>query len=249
MNYKLYNKLINIFLDVSKLYNVSKDKELFQKYIYSNNINIQNSIYSQIISEKLKDKVELIYNNLISQNVKIITIISKEYPSKLLNIYNPPFVIFGYGNSLSKINSKKVIHIYNDNLSKFGEKVYKYFSYHTKNKLLKIGENITDDIIICYENIFDENYKNNIYKDRIIIPYNDVSLKFELLLGLVDYFLFIEAKYDKITKNIVENILENGREILVVPGNIFNKNHYFSNYLIQEGASVLLNKRDIDKLI
>lgn len=246
-NYKLYKEFIKVFSNVSNIYEVSKDIKLFQSKIYSNHILIPNYIYSKIVSQELKNKTDVIYSNLLKQNISIVTINSNKYPKKLFNTYNPPFVIFEYGKVLSNINDKKIIYLYDENLSKFGKKVYKYFNYYIKDKMLKIGSDDDNDILVRYENILNEKYINTQEKSRIIIAKENSRL--EVILGLSDYLLIIEAMYNSDTKNMVEGVMEQGKEILVVPGNIFSKNHYFSNYLIQEGATVLLNKRDLDKFL
>lgn len=245
MNYDIYEKLIHIFFDVYNIYKISNNKILFQNIIYSNKIFIPRNVFLSLISYELKEKLEDIYINLINQKISIIPIISKEYPKNLLNINNPPLVIFKYGDI--SFNNKKSIYVYNENLSNFGKKVYKYFNYYIKGKLLRIGKDDECDIIISKENILEKNYVNTSTKSRIIIV--DENLKFKLILGIVDYLFLIEAKYNEETKNIVNFIIECGKEVLVVPGNIFNRNHYFSNYLIQEGATVIINKLDFDKFL
>lgn len=245
LNYNLYCNLINIFSDVKELFECSKDKLKFRNIIYLKKIFIPRNIYSKLISNELKEKLDKIYSNLVNQNIKIIPIISKEYPKNLLNSYDPPFAIFTYGDVI--FNNKKIIYVYDENLSKFGKKVYKYFNYYIKNKMIMIGNSKECDILIKNDNIFDENYENNLERASIIIPNN--YIEFKVILGIIDYLLLIEAKYNKDTKDMVCEILESGKEILVVPGNIFNKNHYFSNYLIQEGATVLLNKYDLEKFV
>lgn len=243
IDYQMYKRMITIFGSISEIYRQSQNKELFQRKIYSNDIVISNKIYSQ----ELKNKADIIYTNLLNQDIKIISLDSTLYPKKLLNIYNPPFVILEYGDVISKMRNQKMIYFYENHLSKFGKKVYQYFNYHIKYKMLRIGEKEKSDIFVEKENILDEKYVNRSQDNRIIIPHSKNSL--EMILGLTDYLLIIEARYNQDTKNMVNNIIEQGKEILVVPGNIFNKNHYFSNYLIQEGATVLLNKYDLDKFV
>lgn len=245
MNYEIYEKLIHIFFDVSNIYKISNNKILFQNIIYSNKTFIPKKVFLNLVSYELKENAELIYMNLINQNIKIIPISSNNYPRNLLNINNPPLVIFSYGDIL--LNEKKSIYVYNKNFSNFGKKVYKYFNYYITGKLLKLGNEDECDIMISKENIFNENYINVSTKNRIIIPYDNI--KFKIILGIVDYLFLIEAQYNEETKNIVNFFVESGKEILVVPGNIFNRNHYFTNYLIQEGATVIINKLDFDKFI
>lgn len=245
LNYDVYCNLINIFSDVRKLFEYTKDREKFKNIIHSKKKFIPRNIYLKLISNKLKERLDKIYLNLVNQNIKIIPIISDKYPKNLLNIYNPPLAIFIYGDVI--FNNKKIVYVYDENLSDFGKKVYKYFNYYIKNKMFMIGNTKQCDILIKNDNIFDENYVNRLQESSLLIPNNNIINN--IILGIIDYLLIIEAKYNKDTKDIVSFILENGKEILVVPGNIFNKNHYFSNYLIQEGATVLLNKYDLDKFI
>lgn len=245
MNYEIYEKLIHIFFDVSNIYKISNNKILFQNIICSNKTFIPKKVFLNLVSYELKENAELIYMNLINQNIKIIPISSNNYPRNLLNINNPPLVIFSYGDIL--LNEKKSIYVYNKNFSNFGKKVYKYFNYYITGKLLKLGNEDECDIMISKESIFNENYINVSTKNRIIIPYDNI--KFKIILGIVDYLFLIEAQYNEETKNIVNFFVESGKEILVVPGNIFNRNHYFTNYLIQEGATVIINKLDFDKFI
>ena len=66
------------------------------------------------------------------------------------------------------------------------------------------------------------------------------------MLSISDNLLIIEAKHETNIVNLVDLFLELGKEILVLPGDIWNKNCYFSNFLIKEGANVILNVNDIN---
>ena len=65
----------------------------------------------------------------------------------------------------------------------------------------------------------------------------------------LDYLVIIEAKYEEEVIKLVDMLLQNNKDIYVVPSNIFNKNSYFSNYLIKQGADILLNKQDIKFIV
>ena len=54
---------------------------------------------------------------------------------------------------------------------------------------------------------------------------------------------------DTIEVGTIGKIFEKNKDIYVVPSNIFNKNSYFSNYLIKQGADILLNKQDIKFIV
>ena len=66
------------------------------------------------------------------------------------------------------------------------------------------------------------------------------------VLSISDNLLIIEAKHETDIVNLVDLFLELGKEILVFPGDTWNKNCYFSNFLIKEGANVILNINDIN---
>ena len=67
--------------------------------------------------------------------------------------------------------------------------------------------------------------------------------KFKLML--CDIFIIIEARYEEKIVKTVNYLVENSKDIYVVPSNIFRKNSYFSNYLIKQGADIILNKNDL----
>ena len=71
----------------------------------------------------------------------------------------------------------------------------------------------------------------------------------EIFLKILDCLVIIEAKYEEEAIKLVDTLLQNNKDIYVVPSNIFNKNSYFSNYLIKQGADILLNKQDIKFII
>ena len=66
------------------------------------------------------------------------------------------------------------------------------------------------------------------------------------MLCLCDVLFLIEARYERDIVNLVDNLLNLGKEILVLPGDVWNKNCYFSNFLIREGAGVILNINDLN---
>ena len=58
-----------------------------------------------------------------------------------------------------------------------------------------------------------------------------------------------EADYNKEISIFVDCFLELGKEITIFPNEIFNKNAYFSNYLIKNGANVLTNIYQIQEVL
>ena len=66
------------------------------------------------------------------------------------------------------------------------------------------------------------------------------------MLTIADVILIPEAKYTSYSNTLVSNFLDFGKDILVIPGDIWNKNSFFSNFLIREGANVILNINDLN---
>ena len=62
---------------------------------------------------------------------------------------------------------------------------------------------------------------------------------------MIDILVIVEARYEEKIIKLVDEMAKSAKEVLVVPSTVFNKNSYFSNYLIKQGADVLLNKWDL----
>ncbi|MEG0873416.1 MAG: hypothetical protein RSD14_06040 [Clostridia bacterium] len=106
-------------------------------------------------------------------------------------------------------------------------------------------ENICDFVkYISFQK--DEVLKNiDISKNIFIFDLNTE----EIVPAIIDTLFIAEAAYKKEIFVISQLALEQGKNILVVPGNIYTTTSYFSNYLIKEGANVLLCKYHLDEFL
>ncbi|MEG1142262.1 MAG: hypothetical protein RSE41_07445, partial [Clostridia bacterium] len=86
----------------------SLDKNNLLSVLTNQNIHINYDSFTKLIDQKIKLEAESIYNKRVCY---IINIFSKYYPSNLKNIFNPPIVIFVYGN-IKLLNNKKVLLLY-----------------------------------------------------------------------------------------------------------------------------------------
>lgn len=66
-----------------------------------------------------------------------------------------------------------------------------------------------------------------------------------IISGLSDSVLVVEARKNSGTNITVDFALEQGKDVFVIPGNIYSKTSDGTNYLITEGAIPVLNYKDM----
>lgn len=247
INYILVLRLLKAFNSIENLYNVSNNRYLFRNILVQNNIKISNKFFSDFTNLSLKEKASNIYNNLLRQNVKFINIFSSHYPYELKSIINAPILICYYGDI--NLLSKKKVYIYkSSNIDN-----HKYDSicsevYNLNDVVCINKEKNTETIMFIDIDLFNQNFfiPTNFSPCNLYILYpSNLNYKYELIASMTDYLLILNASYNNIIYNLTSNMLDFGKEILVVPGDIQDKNCYFSNYLLKEGACIILNKEDI----
>lgn len=69
-----------------------------------------------------------------------------------------------------------------------------------------------------------------------------------IISGLSDSILVVEARKNSGTNITVDFALEQGKDVFVIPGNIYSRTSDGTNYLITEGAIPVLSYEDILKM-
>ena len=70
-----------------------------------------------------------------------------------------------------------------------------------------------------------------------------------IISGLSDGVLVTEARKNSGTNITVDFALEQGKDVYVIPGNIYSKTSDGTNFMISEGAMLVTNYKDILKIV
>ncbi len=245
-NYNMLKKILK-FLNISLkgLY-----CQLFNVEMLKQNIKIDISIIQDILNNDIKEKSIMLYKKIKENGLKIVTIEDKEYPKKILDrILDIPFCIL-VDNELSiNLNNKNVYFFYDSYYSKSAIRIINYFAKIVKveNGNIFSEYNFQDKMNI---NIIDfDSYICNVKESaKYIVLYNKNDVA-QFKANIIDILIIIEARYELGIVSLVDSYLELGKDIYVVPSNIFRANGYFSNYLIKQGAQILLNKWDLKYIL
>lgn len=108
-------------------------------------------------------------------------------------------------------------------------------------------------IDICYPRNHIETYMQIIHQGGLISEYAPgtqgragmFAVRNRIISGLADGILVIEAGENSGSLITAETGLDQGKEIFVVPGSILNPSYQGSNLLLQEGACLVTQVRDI----
>ena len=203
---------------------------------------LNNSIVKSFLDKNIKERTIRLYNKIEENKLRIITREEKDFPKRMKNA----FCIITNLNFTKNLNNKNVYIYYANYYSKVAKSITKY-NYEVIKEL--------DYNLFCeYEEIETikidklEKYLNNKNEEKYLFDLNNYIFYIagEIdILSIIDMVIIIEAQYEG---NIVEKVnyfVEKSIPILVFPNSIFNKNSYFSNYLIKQGADIALGKNDI----
>lgn len=231
-----------------------------------------NLIYHALVT---KEVVDYEYLKLLKQGLKskYTTIVSSDYPESLRSIYQPPFVLFYYGD-LNLVNEKIVAMVGMRRASEYGVETAALIStFLAKNNRVVVsgmalgidtyshlgainanGKTIAvlgSGIDYCYpirNSALYEKIKNT---HLLISEYpgmtkprkNYFPARNRIVAGLAKKVVVVEAKRKSGTMITVGFALEQGKEIFCVPARINDNDG--CNYLIAQGANLLLDFNEL----
>ncbi len=268
---KVFHNIENIYKISSNIYlfkdylndnNLNIDQKIFNQLTNSNIKLKSQNIYSNV--QKLNLKVITLNskyypNELLSTvNPKLCIII---YGNTKILADDKPKIYMYYNKNFSS-NGKNVYNTFIDFLKK--ENVTNIFNIEKIEDLVKFQVKKSSNIYLINKSYNIENNEelcqaikqdlsridricNKDYDKSSFIFNNLISNdnRIEILSSLLDHFLVPEAAYQEEIVSLTDVICEYGKNILVVPSDIYKNTSYFSNYLIKQGCDVILSTKDI----
>ena len=236
-------KLMRPINDVKELFYLTSENSRFYNYLIQNNIFMSKDLYQKFIDFKIKQRAKILFKSLIQNNFKIIHIFSKEYNRIIKSYNNLPLVFFISGKFDLLYKEKVYLYLESiDNVSKIVKANLECSIINKDYTLIQDDSNninISNKIIISDTKNIENSLKIKQNKDILNIFVN--LNKKDNISCFIDKLIIINASYKKDIVYLVDSMLEQGKDVYVVPNNILNKSAYFSNYLISEGAKVVIN--------
>lgn len=252
MDYTVYLKLIKTFGNIQYLYKCSKNKSLFYSILVKNNLFIHYSLFQDMTNENLKIVANKLYSKLKNLRFNIIAINSNEYPKRLMFSYFPPlFILIKDNLDVNKIT------VYVDGISNIvlnEKKVFNYILKISKNNNFNIISSENPLLTFKFINIFsDEDIDDFLYtKESVIgVYYNTDNIKNNkkdyqkyLELAFCDFFFLLSSEYNLNIVNNIDICLELGKDIVTIPGSVYDKKYELNNWLLKQGAICITCKKD-----
>lgn len=261
-------KLVSIFPDIREILEIKSKLLLSIKGIHGKTLN-------KIIANRNYKYIEGLFQKLDKKELGIITILDKDYPNRLKNIYGRPYVLYGKGSMVEE--DRLAIGIVGSRKStSYGKWACEKFS----KELTDLGVTIVSGLALGIDSIahkaalenggrtiavlgngIDKIYPkrnqglyNNIPSNGMIltefpIGTNPLPYNFpqrnRIISGLSLGVIVIEAKEKSGSLITAHHALEQGRDVFALPGNINNIYSRGTNKLIMDGAKPLLEVEDI----
>ena len=259
-------KLIEKYNNEENIYN-NIDNIINEKLLHKN--------FLTKIKNNNKEKEEKLEEYLFKNNIKYVTYSSSLYPDRLKNIDNPPYVIFYKGditllnyNMVAIVGSRKNTN-YGEQVTKFIVSELYNISYGVvsgvaagidsiahREILFRGGKTI--GVLGCGIDVVYPRFNKNLY-DRIsehglliseFLPgTKPLSYNFpqrnRIISALSNGVIVIEASNKSGSLITVDYALSQSKDVMVVPGPIFNETSKGCNLLIYQGARPFLGKKDL----
>ncbi len=241
------------------------------------NLNRLKIIIDKIIKDedRLIDEARIFFSNLLARKIEWTHLTASDYPKRLLNIPDPPLMLF-YKGRLPKENELSLAIVGARECSSYGEKVAGIFSKELSVEGVQIISGMargidgiaqrsavdvsgsTFGVLACGVDVVYPKENADIFEK--ILDKGGLISEFEpgtqplrrffpsrnrVISGLSDAVLVVEARKRSGTYITVTQALEQGREVYAVPGRITDALSDGCNNLIASGAGIAVSPEDV----
>ncbi len=223
---------------------------------------------------RIEVEIEKSFYELQKKNIKMCCYHEDDYPSKLINIPDPPFCLY-YTGHLPNENIPSVAIIGARECSAYGEYIASKLGKVLGNQGIQVISGMArgidgisqwaaldaggvsygvlgNGVDVCYPKSNQVLYEELLIKGGILSTYPPGTKpqaklfppRNRIVSGLADVLVVIEARHRSGTSITVDMALEQGREIYAVPGRITDRLSDGCNKMLKEGAHVFLSPED-----
>lgn len=225
--------------------------------------------------DRLIDEARIFFSHLLARKIEWTHLTASDYPQRLLNIPDPPLMLF-YKGRLPKENELSLAIVGARECSSYGEKVAGMFSKELSAEGVQIISGMargidgiaqrcavdvsgsTFGVLGCGVDVVYPKENSDIFekildKGGLISEFEPGTqplrrffpLRNRLISGLSDAVLVVEARKRSGTYITVTQALEQGREVYAVPGRITDALSDGCNNLIASGAGIAVSPEDV----
>lgn len=236
---------------------------------------LSNDILEKMSLQKYKDTAKSIIDFCNKNNIKIINIFDPNYPINLINIQNPPTILYYLGTllpqdecSISVVGSRNcteygrvatekiVTDLAQNNITIVSGMALGIDTYaHTSalNQNCRTIAVLGCGVDVIYPRSNETLYKKIINNGAVLSeflpgtkPYSwNFPTRNRIISGISSGTLIIEANIKSGTMTTANWASDQGKNVYAVPGNIFSTQSKGTNKLIAEGAKIVTSANDI----
>lgn len=209
-----------------------------------------------------------------AQGFQVVSILDQDYPGYLKSIHNAPFVLYAAGNlelwsnfCLAVVGSRNATHYGRSTARKFSEELARYGvivvsgmarGIDTEAHVGALNAGTTIAVLGSGLNVVYPRENQGLY-DRIRMQGLVISefpldsppdskhfpMRNRIISGLSRGVIVVEARERSGALITADMALEQGRDVMAVPGPLTSKNSVGTNRLIQQGAKLIMDVQDI----
>jgi len=201
---KRKQKLLEVYKTPTRIYSLNR-KQLLEIS------GIGETLVENILDENIRKSVDNHLNYMQKNNIDIISIQDKEYPNILKEIYDPPISLYIKGKK-EILNHKAIAIVGCREVSDYGKKAAKYFSYNLANQNVNIVSGLAKGVdsyahigSICA-------HLRETYPQKTSYPHVHNLNSCGKTIAVVGNGL--DIVYPSENKQLAENILESGGAII-----------------------------------